>query len=336
MSNQPLLEIQDLHISFFIPSGEVKAVNSINLTLQAGEMFGLVGETGCGKTITGLSILRLIPSPGKITQGLIIFKGKNLLSLSEAAMQEMRGREISMIFQNALSSLNPVFTIENQLVRVIRRHSSLSKKAARDRAMETLAAVGLPDPKRLLKAYPHQLSGGMQQRAMIAMALSCEPTLLIADEPTTALDVTIQAQILDLLRDLQTRLGITVLLITHDLGVIAETCERLAVLYAGSTVEVGSVAEIFNRPMHPYTQGLLAALPDTSQRGQKLNDIPGTVPHNPGLLPGCLFASRCPYAWEQCVAERPPLYRIGETQHTACFLQASGWFTHSVMTKRDI
>jgi peptide/nickel transport system ATP-binding protein len=317
---EPALHIEDLHVSFFTLTGEVRALNGVSLEVYPGEFFGLVGETGCGKTVTGLAVLGLVPKPGRVTRGRILLQGRDLLRLPAREMRRVRGGEIAMIFQNPATSLNPVFTIGSQLMRVIRLHRGGSRDQARQRACELLEAVGLPEAERLLEMYPHQLSGGMLQRVMIAMALSSHPSLLIADEPTTALDVTIQAQILALLRDLRARFGITTLFITHDLGIIAETCDRVAVLYAGKVAEVGPTEEIFHHPAHPYTQGLIRAVPRPDRDVEELAAIPGTVPSNPGFLRHCLFAPRCPHAGERCWAEQPPQFPVGEMHRVACFL----------------
>lgn len=320
---EPSLKIEDLHVSFFTLSGEVRAINGVSLEVYPGEFFGLVGETGCGKTVTGLAVLGLVPKPGRITRGRILLKGRDLLRLSPREMRRVRGGDIAMIFQNPSTSLNPVFTVGSQLVRVIRQHQGGSKRQAEEQARELLEAVGLPEAERLLRSYPHELSGGMVQRVMIAMALSSRPSLLIADEPTTALDVTIQAQILALLRDLQIRFGITTLFITHDLGIIAETCDRVAVLYAGQVAEIGPTAEIFYNPGHPYTRGLIHAVPRPDRDVKHLTAIPGTVPSNPGFVRHCLFAPRCPHAWERCWEAQPPQFLVGEGHRVACFLHAS-------------
>ncbi len=288
--------------------------------MHTREIFGLVGETGCGKTVTGLSILRLLPRSARITNGEITFWDKNLLTVPDREMEAIRGGDIAMIFQDPSSSLNPVFTIGSQMERVLRQHKGMNKKAAYERAAQMLTAVGLPDIKRMLAAYPHQLSGGQQQRVMIAMALSCEPRLLIADEPTTALDVTIQAQILRLLRDLQTQFDFSVILITHNLGVVAQTCDRLAVLYAGRVAEIGSTNDIFNNPQHPYTSGLMNAIPKPGSRGRKMQAIPGTVPSNPGVVDGCPFAARCGFVLEKCRFESPVLLNVSGGHLASCFL----------------
>ncbi|MCL4531027.1 MAG: ABC transporter ATP-binding protein [Chloroflexi bacterium] len=315
-----LLEVRDLQLEFKTERGLVKALNEISFDVNTRETFGLVGETGCGKTVTGLSILRLLPRSAKITNGKIVFSDTNLLNLSEAEMENIRGGDIAMIFQDPSSSLNPVFTIRSQMERVLRQHKNMNKAQANERAEQMLTAVGLPDVKWMLSAYPHQLSGGQQQRVMIAMALSCQPRLLIADEPTTALDVTIQAQILRLLRDLQEQFDFSVILITHNLGVVAQTCDRLAVFYAGRVAEIGSTRDIFNDPQHPYTRGLMGAIPRPGSRGKKMAAIPGTVPSNPGDVTGCSFAPRCEFVFEQCSMETPSLFNISDGHQSACFL----------------
>jgi peptide/nickel transport system ATP-binding protein len=320
MSTTSLLTVSDLHLEFKTARGILKALNGISFDVRPRETFGLVGETGCGKTVTGLSILRLLPKSARITNGSVVFNERNLLDLSEKEMEALRGRDIAMIFQDPSSSLNPVFTIGAQIERVLRQHMQISQKDAKARAMEMLTKVGLPDVQRMLSAYPYQLSGGQQQRVMIAMALSCNPRLLIADEPTTALDVTIQAQILRLLRDLQELFDFSVILITHNLGVVAQTCDRLAVLYAGRVTESGTTRDIFNDPQHPYTRGLMNAIPRPGSRGQKMAAILGTVPSNPGALTGCPFAPRCEFAFERCTLESPPLFDIQGNHKSACFL----------------
>lgn len=314
-----LLSVKDLAIDFRTARGLHKALHNVSFDVKRGEVFGIVGETGCGKTITGLSVLRLLPRSATI-RGEITFDGKNLLDLPESEMNGIRGRRISMIFQDPTSSLNPVFTIEEQITRVVRQHLNLDKKAAQAQAGQSLGAVGLPDVKRVMASYPHQLSGGQQQRVMIAMALACQPSLLIADEPTTALDVTIQAQILNLLRDLQQKFDLSIILITHNLGVVAQVCDRMAVLYAGTIAEVSPTYFMYEKPHHPYTKGLLTAIPRPGSRGKKMSAIPGTVPSNPGEVIGCPFAPRCESAFERCTKELPPLKSIAETHQSACFL----------------
>ena len=315
-----LLTVSNLQLEFKTARGILKALNDITFDVQSSEVFGLVGETGCGKTVTGLSILRLLPKSARITNGSILFNDKDLLKASLNEMETLRGNDIAMIFQDPSSSLNPVFTIGSQMERVIRQHTQMNARNAKSRATEMLTKVGLPDVQRMLAAYPHQLSGGQQQRVMIAMALSCNPKLLIADEPTTALDVTIQAQILHLLRDLQEQFEFSVILITHNLGVVAQTCDRLAVLYAGRVAEIGSTEDIFNNPQHPYTRGLMNAIPRPGSRGKKMAAIPGTVPSNPGAVIGCPFALRCEYVFDRCKIETPTPFDISAGHQAACFL----------------
>jgi len=315
-----LLEVRDLYLEFKTARGRLKALNGITFNVRPGEVFGLVGETGCGKTVTGLSILRLLPSSASIPQGQVLFDGVDLLKLERGQIEAVRGSKIAMIFQDPSTSLNPVFTVGEQIRRVIRQHMGVTRQEAVAKTLQVLAAVGLPDVERIMGSYPHQLSGGMQQRVMIAMALSCNPRLLIADEPTTALDVTIQAQILKLLRDLQKKFDVSVILITHNLGVIAQTCDRLAVLYGGRVAESGPTREIFNTPQHPYTRGLISAIPRPGSRGRKMAAIPGTVPSNPGAMTGCTFAPRCTFAFERCQAETPALYPLSPEHASACFL----------------
>ncbi|WP_264990208.1 ABC transporter ATP-binding protein [Lysinibacillus piscis] len=318
-----LLEIKGLQTTFFTDDGQIPAVDNIDFSVYEGEIVGIVGESGSGKSVTSLSIMGLIPSPpGKITGGEILLDGKNIAAYTDKQMQKVRGKDVAMIFQEPMTSLNPLFTIGDQLKEAILIHSpKWSKKEALARAVEIMKLVGLPRAEALLKDYPHQLSGGMRQRVMIAMALLCNPKVLIADEPTTALDVTIQAQILQLMKDLNHRLNTAVLLITHDLGVVAETCERVIVMYAGQIVEEAPIAEIFAEPKHPYTQGLIKSVPDMRYKKDNLYSIPGTVPKPGSIKVGCRFAARCEYAMERCTQETPPLYEAGEQHKSRCFLQ---------------
>jgi oligopeptide/dipeptide ABC transporter ATP-binding protein len=315
-----LLDVKDLRTSFHTEEGVARAVDGISFTVERGEVLGVVGESGSGKSVTALSIMRLVQEPGRIAEtSRIRFNGRELTELSEREMRDVRGNDIAMIFQEPMTSLNPVYPVGDQISESVRLHAGLSRKEARARAVELLRLVGIPVPDRRVDEYPHQLSGGMRQRVMIAMALANEPDLLIADEPTTALDVTIQAQILELLLELRQRLGMGIILITHDLGVVAEACDRVVVMYAGQVVEMGPVRELFAQPGHPYTQGLLAAVPRPDQRGGKLAVIPGTVP-SPARWPhGCRFRARCPYAWDLC-HEQPSLLAAGPNQHARCWL----------------
>ncbi len=307
-----LLEVTDLRTHFATPDGVVRAVDGISFHVDPGETVGIVGESGCGKSVTSMSILRLIPEPPGRIAGQVRFNGRDLLRLSEAEMRDIRGNEISMIFQEPMTSLNPVLTVGRQIGETLRLHEGLSAQAAEVKSVEMLALVGIPVPEKRVREYPHQLSGGMRQRVMIAMALACNPKLLIADEPTTALDVTIQAQILDLMRDLKTRLGSAIMLITHDLGVVAEMAQRVVVMYAGRKVEEAPVEDIFARPLHPYTRGLLGAVPKlgSSVEGdarERLTEIPGLVPSLRSPIVGCSFAGRCPLATEICLRVSPPI-----------------------------
>jgi peptide/nickel transport system ATP-binding protein len=319
-----LLEVSKLETHFPTRAGIVRAVDGVSFHLDSGELLGLVGESGCGKSITALSIMRLIAPPGKIVGGEITFDGKNLLKLSDAEMRQIRGDDIAMIFQDPMTSLNPVYTVGEQIAEALRLHRKLSRKAARDAAIEAMREVSIPDPARRINDYPHQLSGGMRQRIMIAMALACDPKLLIADEPTTALDVTIQAQILELLNDLRKNRELAVLLITHDLGVVAEVADRVAVMYTGRIVEESPVEELFARPKHPYTEGLLRSVPKLSSatvtKKERLETIEGTVPSPTDLPPGCHFAPRCPHRMPRCTAEEIPLYELDGGVKVRCVL----------------
>ena len=312
-SRETLVEVRDLCTSFHTDEGVARAVDGVALSIPKGRTLGLVGESGCGKTVTALSIMRLIPTPpGRIERGEVLFEGRDLLKLSEAQMRRIRGNEISMIFQEPMTSLNPVFTCGNQIAEVLRLHQGLSKAEALERTIETLDKVGIPSPEQRVHEYPHQLSGGQKQRVMIAMALACNPKLLIADEPTTALDVTIQAQILDLLRALQAEFHMAILLITHDLGVIAEMAEQVAVMYAGKIAELADVRELFADPKHPYTRGLFGSLPRLGAHAERLNVIPGVVPNPLEFPSGCKFHPRCPHAFDRCSVEEPALRAVGD------------------------
>jgi len=324
MRNSRLLEIQNLITYFYTLEGTVKAVDDVSFSISKGEIVGLVGESGCGKSVTALSILRLIPNPpGKIVGGRIIFQEKNLCELEIQEMRKIRGNEISMIFQEPMTSLNPVFTMGSQITEAIRLHQKLSKKEALYKAIEMLNLVGIPSPEKRVDEYPHELSGGMKQRAMIAMALSCHPKLLIADEPTTALDVTIQAQILDLMLKMKDEFNTSILLITHDLGVIAEAVQKVVVMYAGKIMERASVYDIFQDPLHPYTQGLIESIPKINvlkQHKQKLKTIPGIVPDMTKLPKGCKFSPRCRQAMKICRESEPELVEINDSHSTRCWL----------------
>jgi peptide/nickel transport system ATP-binding protein len=317
--DEPLVEIRDLRLQFRTYAGIVHALNGIDLEIYERDMLGLVGETGCGKSMTGLAILGLVPQGGEVVAGSIRFRGEELLTKSESEMQQIRGARIAMVFQDPATSLNPLFTIGQQLETVMRRHHRGEKHHMRDRALELLEMVELPDPARILDTYPHELSGGMKQRASIAIALSCGADLVIADEPTTDLDVTVQAQILDLLRRLRETQGVAVLMITHDLAVVAETCQRVAVLYAGRVVESGPVDEVLFDTKHPYTRALLQASPKRSSRGKQLHPIPGTVPSGLQPLQGCSFSPRCPQAMEVCQLP-PQRVPVTSTHVVYCFL----------------
>jgi oligopeptide transport system ATP-binding protein len=315
-----LLEVKQLQTHFYTRSGIAKAVEGVSFSLNEGETLGLVGESGCGKSVTSLSIMRLIDHPGKIVGGEVLFKGEDILDMDQDALHRLRGGQIAMIFQDPMTSLNPVLPIGFQIAEAVRAHLKLDDTAAMNRAGEMLERVRIPEARRRLKDYPHQFSGGMRQRVMIAIALSCNPQMLIADEPTTALDVTIQAQVLDLMKGLATEFRTATLLITHDLGVVAGTCDRVCVMYAGRIVETAPTATIFKMPAHPYTQALLAAVPrPDQQRGERLAAIGGQPPNLVNLPPGCPFAPRCRKAQPRCRQELPPLDNVGPNQKAACF-----------------
>ena len=316
-----LIEIRDLQTSFFTGDGELRAVDGVSFEIEEGKTMGLVGESGCGKSVTALSTMQLIPkASGRVVGGEIRYRGENLLHFDEARMRDIRGNEISMIFQEPMTSLNPVFSVGAQIEETIVLHQGLGKKDARDKAIEMLRLVKIPEPEIRIDDYPHQLSGGMRQRVMIAMALSCNPSLLIADEPTTALDVTIQAQILDLIEELQDKLGMALLLITHDLGVVAEQADNVAIMYAGKIVERATPEVIFSRPMHPYTVGLLKSIPGYNGIKSKLEAIPGIVPSPLNLPAGCRFSDRCARVEDGCKETEPELREIEDGHWVSCFL----------------
>jgi len=332
-----VIDIKGLRTYLFTRSGAVKAVDDVSFSLRRGETLAIVGESGCGKSMTALSIMRLVPNPpGKIVGGTITLEGKDLLQLEESAMRDIRGNDISMIFQEPMTSLNPVLTIGHQIAEAVRLHQDLSKTAANEKAVEMLRLVKIPEAAQRAREYPHQLSGGMRQRAMIAMALACNPRVLIADEPTTALDVTIQAQILDLILELQNKLGTAIILITHNLGVVAETAQRVIVMYAGKKVEEAEVETLFGQPLHPYTHGLLASIPRleimggrTSNSAQRLKEIPGMVPALNNLPPGCTFAPRCAFADDRCRAQFPAYEQKRPGHWAAC------WHSERLYGARD-
>ena len=323
--NQIELDVRNLKVSFSTPQGNFLAVNGINFQLHRGETLALVGESGCGKTVSALSILRLLPDPpAKITSGEIIFSDRDLLSLNAKQMRDIRGKEIAMIFQDPMTSLNPVLTVGEQLIETLLRHKSLNRKETLKKSAQLLGKVELPSPEEKLKKYPHQLSGGMRQRVLIAMALACDPKILIADEPTTALDVLIQAQILELLESLKKETGMSILLITHDLGVVTEIAERIMVMYAGEGVEIGSTRDLLDNPHHPYTKGLISSRPKlepTIEQGQRLTEIPGNVPPPHQRPTGCAFHPRCDWSIDKCKAQKPLLQNINQNRQFSCHLQ---------------
>ena len=319
---EPILEVDDLKISFKTDDGVVRAVRGVSFDVRPGETIGLVGESGSGKSVTNLALMGLIPKPpGNVDGGTAKFKGQDLLTMSDAELQSVRGRKIGMIFQDPMTALNPLMTVEQQMTEITRLHMGYSRSEARDHAAEMLEMVGISSPAKRLRDYPHQFSGGMRQRVMIAMALSCEPELLIADEPTTALDVTIQAQILDLLADLQARKGTSIILITHDLGVVAGVCHRVMVMYAGRVVEKAEVNQLFESPRHPYTIGLLESLPRfDEEKSELLQAIPGQPPDLAHIPPGCAFRPRCPFSIDECQSSDPPLTSVGDERLAACLV----------------
>ncbi|MDQ0273603.1 peptide/nickel transport system ATP-binding protein [Cytobacillus purgationiresistens] len=327
----PVLDVKKLKTSFFSDDGEIPAVDDISFSVKKGEILGIVGESGCGKSVTSLSIMKLVPQPpGKIVSGEILLNGENLVPVSERRMRQIRGNEIAMIFQEPMTSLNPLFKIGEQLIEAIKIHKKGNKKEFEKQAVDMLKLVGLPRAEGIMNEYPHQLSGGMRQRVMIAMALSCGPKLLIADEPTTALDVTIQAQILALMKSLNEKLDTSIVMITHDLGVVADICQRVIVMYAGKVVEEASVLDIFKNPKHPYTMGLLQSVPDIRNKQDRLYSIPGNVPKPGSITTGCRFAARCEFVHDRCLADDPPLYAVEEAGHhtVRCFLHDTGGNGH--------
>ncbi|CDF58488.1 ABC transporter ATP-binding protein [Thermobrachium celere] len=316
-----LLSIKNLKTYFYTEDGVIKAVDDVSLTIREGETLGVVGESGCGKSITAMSILKLIPNPpGKIVSGEIIFEGKDLTKATDSEIRKIRGNKISVIFQEPMTSLNPVFTIGDQIIEAIVLHQNMNREQAREKAIDMLKLVGIPRANEVVDAYPHELSGGMRQRAMIAMAMACNPKLLIADEPTTALDVTIQAQILDLMRELKNKTNTSIMLITHDLGVVAEMADHVVVMYAGKIVEEADVFEIFKNPLHPYTIGLLESKPILNQDKERLNSIPGQVPNPLNMPEGCYFHPRCSKAMDICRKEQPKLCSVKDGHKVACHL----------------
>jgi oligopeptide/dipeptide ABC transporter ATP-binding protein len=318
--SSPLLSVQDLRVDFDTYEGVVEALDDVSFEIFEGEMFGLVGETGCGKTVTALSIIRLIPENGRIAKGNILFRTEDLLQKTEEEMRNLRGGKISMIFQDPTVSLNPVFTVGQQIADVIAIHQRVEKEEAKKRAVEAFRLVALADPEKTLNLYPHELSGGMQQRVMIAMALSSDPDLLIADEPTSSVDVTIQAQLLKRLLEIKSTKNLAVLLITHNMGIVAETCDKVGVMYAGNIVEMGAMKDVLKDPLHPYTQGLLGAIPRPQSRGRRLPIVKGTIPDLMNRPLGCAFHPRCPYVTEKCIEQKPAAIEIERNRYVSCHL----------------
>ena len=317
--SEKLLEVRNLHTSFFTDEGVIPAVDGVTFSLEKQQTLAIVGESGCGKSVTSLSILRLIQSPGKITEGEILFEGQDLLKKSESEMRRLRGHQISMIFQEPMTSLNPVFTVYTQISESLKYHTNLPKSKYREVALELLERVRIPNPEKVLNDYPHRLSGGMRQRVMIAMSLACDPRILIADEPTTALDVTIQAQILCLLNDLKRETGTAIILITHDLGVVAETADKVMVMYAGEVVEYADTHPLFRQPLHPSTLGLLESIPKINVKADRLYNIKGMIPAPKDYPKGCRFAPRCEHCQTRCFEEKPPLFDMGEGRKVRCW-----------------
>lgn len=316
-----LLQVNELTTSFRTTEGKLPAVRGVSFSVDKGETLCIVGESGCGKSITTLSVIGLLPNNGEISGGSIKFQGEELTTKKENELRKLRGNDISMIFQEPMTALNPVFTIGYQLMEPLNTHRRMSNKEMKNKSIDLLKQVGIPDPEKKLKQFPHELSGGMRQRVLIAIALACNPSLLIADEPTTALDVTIQAQILDLIDDLKTDFGMGVVMVTHDMGVVAEVADRVMVMYAGHVVETGTVEEIFSNPQHPYTKGLLASVPNVDDANHELEAIPGSLPNLNETIPGCRFHPRCPFAMEKCKETDPPHFKISHQHYSKCWLQ---------------
>jgi len=331
-----LLQVTDLHTSFFTPAGEVKAVNGLSFSLDEGKVLGIVGESGSGKSVTAYSVLQILASSGKIVSGSIQYRGEELVGASKETMGKIRGNKISIIFQDPMTSLNPVFTIGNQLMEAIMLHTDRNKEQARERAIEMLRLVGVNEPEKRIKQYPHEFSGGMRQRVMIAMALACEPDILIADEPTTALDVTIQAQILDLIKELQKQLGMSVILITHDLGVVAEMCDEVIVMYAGEVCERGTADEIFYNPKHEYTKGLMRSIPTVSDEDRRLEPIGGTPVDLLNMPDGCPFAPRCDRAMKVCLSHKAKEIGINENHAASCWFNFKDAIAEGRMTEKEV
>ena len=331
-----LLKVTNLHTSFFTPTGEVKAVNGVSFSLEKGKVLGIVGESGSGKSVTAYSIMQILANPGKIVDGSIIYAGQELVGASKEEMSKIRGNKISIIFQDPMTSLNPVFTIGNQLMEAIMLHTGRNKQQAKERAIEMLKLVGVNEPEKRINQYPHEFSGGMRQRVMIAMALACEPDILIADEPTTALDVTIQAQILDLIRDLQAQLGMSVILITHDLGVVAEMCDEVIVMYAGEVCERGTADEIFYNPKHEYTKGLLRSIPTVSDDDRRLEPIGGTPVDLLNMPDGCPFSSRCDNAMKICLGYKAKEMKINDNHIASCWHNVKDAIAAGEITEKEV
>ncbi|QTB26128.1 ABC transporter ATP-binding protein [Lysinibacillus sphaericus] len=337
MKQDTVLEVKNLQTYFYSSEGVAKAVDGVSFTLQKGETLGIVGESGCGKSMTSLSLLRLVPSPpGKIINGEILLNNTDILKLSDEELRKIRGNKISMIFQEPMTSLNPVLSVGEQIAESIRLHQGLSRKEAWQKAVDMIRLVGIPAPEKRAKQEPYQLSGGMRQRIMIAMALACTPDVLIADEPTTALDVTIQAQIIDIIQNLQKQLGMSILFITHDLGVVAEVCDKIAVMYAGQVVEEGTTDSLFEKPLHPYTHGLIQSLPKLYEDQEELSTIQGTVPSPYHYPSGCRYAERCPFATELCREKQPELLTIEPEKKVRCWMYSKEWQGATLMEEMTV